>query len=128
METIQEKNRAILSFMGIKPRMDGPWRYSWSDGVFFVTSGDTPEEVMDNMANYAKYHSDWNWLMSVVEKMTKMDYEVNIYGSNRVEVVKDIEESIDGELIFECAGSPKILSVHHAVFEFIKWYNQKANN
>jgi hypothetical protein len=57
-ETIQG-NKLIAQFMGILPDVYNPERYvssTWPDTIFA-----TPSEM--------RYHSSWDWLMPVVEKI-----------------------------------------------------------
>lgn len=71
MKTTIEKNRMLLDFMGEKPRMIGPDLYAWSEQPFFYCSYNTPEEVMDAVAKYIKYHEDFSCLMPVLEKICR---------------------------------------------------------
>lgn len=61
----------LLDFMGEKPRMIGPDDYVWNDSPFFYCRENNPDKVMDYMAEYAKYDSDWTWLMRVLEKICR---------------------------------------------------------
>ena len=58
------------------------------------------------------FHSDWNWLMKVVEKIFKDFYKLNpcpIY--LKINIEKALNEV-------------NIEAVYNACVEFIKWYNQ----
>jgi len=82
-------------------------------------------EIIDNkepLFEYPHYHSDWNWLMPVVEKIESLGYDVIINGEwcniNSVELEDDIcDISIKG----------KINAVYLAIVEFIKWHNENKN-
>lgn len=111
MKNIKESNRLILEFMNIKPRMDQPDVYSWNDGVFFMVREDNPEKVMDAIVRYAKYHSDWNWLMNVLKEMDNLEFELP-EDSNLVGDITHGLLSLDIEMTYE------------AVVEFIRWYNK----
>ena len=65
-----------------------------------------------------KFHSDWNWLMEVVEKIESLGY--------RIEIVKHICRVYlsDKETIIISENIPKIEAVYNACIEFIKWYNE----
>ena len=79
---ILDGNTLIAVFMGLRPKMISPDKYCWSDAPMFYTVNDTPEKVMDDIVEYAKYHTSWDWLMPVVIKINTMDdfrYSVNIY-------------------------------------------------
>ena len=78
-----------------------------------------------------KYHSSWDWLMPVVEKIRRCNSfgfkAVTIFGNGTQIKVYTIDKQI-----FECY--PKInteeatsLSVtHSAVVRYIEWYNNKS--
>jgi hypothetical protein len=60
-----------------------------------------------------KYDTDWNWLMSVVEKILDISLELD-----SMEMYYNITDNI-----------PYINSTYNACIEFIKWYNEnKLNN
>lgn len=65
-----------------------------------------------------KFHSDWNWLMEVVEKIEGLgNHGFTIYRKTT---------NING-LPIELANtrkSTKIQAVYNACVEFIKWYNE----
>ena len=109
MENITENNRLIADFMGLD--------------VFYDTKVHH-ETAEKNKVTEMKYHSDWNWLMPVVEKIESLVftndiyYNFNILGGCQVYVISsDMEELID------VSAKTKLLSVYEAVIEFIKWYN-----
>ena len=67
-----------------------------------------------------KYHTDWNWLMPVVERIElDMGFDVYIHYNNCT--------ITDGENAFENEAEPnqKIYATYQSVIEFIKWYNNK---
>ena len=67
-----------------------------------------------------KFHSDWNWLMEVVEK---------------IESIKGTQIFINGiscEIMFKGRENrkninTKIEAVYNACLEFIKWYNEQKS-
>ena len=69
--------------------------------------------------NNLQFHSDWNWLMEVVEKIESLGY--------RIEIVKHICRIYlsNKETIIISENTPKIEAVYNAVVEFIKWYNNQ---
>lgn len=79
-----------------------PWESSSEDWNSWLTT----EEM--------KFHSSWDWLMPVVEKIEKTGHMVNIC-EDRCSIDVEIDEF----------GTTKIEAVWLAVVEFIKWYNQK---
>ena len=69
METIIG-NEKIVRFMGLKPKMESPDVYTYSDGVFFSVRENNPEKVMESIIKYVKYHLSWDWLMPVIGKIS----------------------------------------------------------
>lgn len=71
----------------------------------------------------AKYDTSWDWLMPVVEKISKLDLGP-IENENASQ--KEIEEATkQAEVCMLCIDTP-IDFVHQAVVEFIKWYNNES--
>ena len=76
-----------------------------------------------------KYHSSWDWLMPIVEKIE----EVNVVASFQIEqptiyIWASSENSTFEDIEIEIFNKTKIEAVHQAVVEFIKWYNTNAAN
>lgn len=78
-----------------------------------------------------EYHSSWDWLMPVVEKIEnslKLKYEVEI-GNNLYAVNENLYRCIihDAGNAFhlELESNSKAESVWLAVTKFIQWYNQQ---
>ena len=84
-----------------------------------------------------KYHSSWDWLMPVVEKIENMRDEIidKVYVSiNGTECglwnyfdVKDIlrEKGEPGVLRVKNSDKTKIIATWRTVTDFIKWYNSQ---
>ena len=68
------------------------------------------------------FHSDWNWLMEVVEKIERLGYvfEIKITGCR----INQIENGSIIVLRWE-EDKTKIEAVYNACLEFIKWYNEQ---
>lgn len=104
-----EKNKLILEFMGVEPVYNSyAERWQWSDGVFFSTSNQDKGKTLQDMANYAKYSTSWDWLLPVVEKTA------NIKG------FFNVENDLANMKI-----TAKIENVYNACVSFIQWYNQQ---
>jgi len=86
----QENNKIIAEFMGITPNEAGVYHVSKHKGY-----------SLENLL----YHTEWNWLMPVVEK------------------IEQVHEGVPQELINLSLFST-IDEVYKAVVEFIKQYNQ----
>ena len=77
-----------------------------------------------------EFHSDWNWLMKVVEKIENLQDENNCAIYN-VQIEQSFTEIIDNhtsETIVEVDSNSKIEAVYQSCVEFIKWYNEQNKN
>ena len=82
-----------------------------------------------------KYHTLWDWLMPVVEKIERMDNELFtvIITNDLCEITQFVNTDAD---LLKCSEAmvvskltdSKITSTFKAVVEFIKWYNEKKDN
>ncbi len=79
------------------------------------------EHLKINNPDNLPFHSNWDWLMQVVEKIESLGY--------RIEIVKHIcrIHLSDKEKIIISENIPKIEAVYNACIEFIKWYNDKIS-
>ena len=68
-----------------------------------------------------KFHSDWNWLMQVVEKIESLGYNIDTmkYQSSQFCGIYR-----DGKIIYTNYCETKIEAVYNACLEFVKWYNK----
>ena len=95
--TIEEGNKIIAEFMGFEYNRSIPGH----DGTLIITL--TLEDC--------RYHSSWDWLMPVVEKINAIHDVTNIYN----QLVK----------VMEALWLINIKQLWLAVVEFMKWYNQQ---
>ena len=77
-----------------------------------------------------KYHTSWDWLMPVVEKIEKEGCKVEISSliqsfNDGPEIIYHQDVSIfhDVTCIVEVTSLSKLNSVYEAVIKFITWYN-----
>lgn len=71
------------------------------------------------------YHSSWNWLMPVVEKIESLGGDVVIYYRSCSIMVK---EKYYNDLSQSTSDFNKIYSTYKAVVKFIKWYSSQPQN
>lgn len=123
---VLEGNTAIAEFMGgkLKPKSkrhpDNPhnkptWWFDDKVGHFEL-----------------EYHSSWDWLMPVVEKIDELVIPASFINSDYPEHVfttlsgKTFWICIgDNHKIFEAKEDVKIASAWKAITDFLKWYNEK---
>jgi hypothetical protein len=103
-----EDNKLLAEFMGFQQTNIG-----WYDA----------EEVLlraerDNTFDNLKFHSDWNWLMEVVEKIESLGVVVEIRES--VCYISPFPNNYVSEL-----EETKIQATYIACVRFVKWYNEQ---
>lgn len=102
MTTTENNNRLFAEFM--QPSFNDFEAYDFSDEWLTV--------------DLLKFHTDWNWLMPVVEKINDLNNVVEIH-ENWVRVVNNEKSDVLADIV---AGTMKE-SVYNACLDFIKWYN-----
>ena len=146
METI-ENNKLIAEFMGYKqsengyyniesnlPQFNGCDNAEWccTEDIHLDWSKPESKQIYVNTGGFywvigaenLRYHSSWDWLMLVVEKIESKGYEVLI-GRISCKVNKilyrdnPISSMVCGDI------SKKIQITYLAIVEFIKWYNKQ---
>ncbi len=129
MKDIIENNILIAKFMypklfeeGVKP-MEFIKIADVEYGMLYTRQMIFAEDIYNNEPTKNKsfmlYHSSWDWLMKVVEKIELMGYRVS---SKFTEcVICDINYHYNRTFISE---DSKLHSIYTSVVEFIKWYNE----
>ena len=110
MENIVENNKLFAEFLGYsQPHPDYP------NTTYWYKKDCQPLTIL-------LFHSDWNWLMEVVEKIERLGYvfEIKITGCR----INQIENGSIIVLRWE-EDKTKIEAVYNACLEFIKWYNEQ---
>ena len=110
---ILEGNKLIAEFMGLKKQGFGANEYFIDNGYRIVAT-----------SNGLQYHTSWDWIMPVVEKIEDDGYIV--YIKQEICYIRNKTNSIKN-LVYMC-HYPKITAVFMVVVEFIKWYNENKDN
>ena len=127
MENITENNKLIVEFMEVDKQIISTGDiHSWNDAPFYYTTEDSKEKVINNIAKYSKYHTSYDWLMPVVEKIENHHEYCDVLicpvgcsiSVTRLSINDTYYCQIDND-----AGT-KIEGVYASVVEFIKWYNE----
>ena len=104
--TTEEGNKIIMIFMGIKT--------------------DLPSSAL----TICQYHSSWDWLMPVVEKIESLGYVTQIWGLWNKNYTYSFSITQKGNLNIQVgrgiSDHSKIESVYTGVIEFINWYNKNT--
>ena len=125
MKNIVESNKLIAEFMGWKENKDMEVK-SISGGITYYFQKNDEACIPEAMC----YHSLWNWLMEVVEKIESLPDEEN-NGKFFFEIYQDSVSIFSNgnylnELIEVRGQGSRIKNVYQAVIKFIQLYN-KAN-
>ena len=128
MENIIENNKIIAEFLewefdDLSETFETPFLKLVDSNVF----GD--EQYSCKLQDFElEFHSDWNWLMRVVEKIENLQDENNCAIYN-VQIEQSFTEIIDNHtsetIIYDIDADSKIEAVYNIVIEFIKWYNEQ---
>jgi hypothetical protein len=115
-----EGNKLIATFDG--------WKFELIEkqGLVLVSGScyfkDTWEEVNKFCGEKLKYHTSWDWLMPVVEKIEHEITPVEI-----LDFQCRISRTIyNPEQILTTSDESKIAAVYNAVVQFIKFYNNNS--
>lgn len=124
-KTVLEGNQLIAEFMGVKKNVYNEDQY---------ISADFPGAVCVDTWNL-KYHSSWDWLMPVVEKINGLKLKST---SGKFMVTCEIcprhtsfgrTNWFPGEgctLVNRCNGQSMLENTYLACLDFIKWYNTQS--
>jgi hypothetical protein len=151
-----ENNKLLAEFMGVFDKILSTQNiHSWSDAPFYYTTENSKEKVIENISNYVKYDTDWNWLMEVVEKIESigssevMDRKIysrfQIYGNHiQLDWRRDNQDLLRLEVWqkqmlthkgYSCKeykridiekNTTRMEALYIACVEFVKWYNEQS--
>jgi hypothetical protein len=121
---IQENNKLLAEFMELKPILISTDFYGIQKDHVHITGKNT-DFVMFEFSKSAKYHSDWNWLMQVVDKIESLEYNFNITSKSATVLMN--HGAIFQTLIYSDDGTNKKEAVYNTCVEFVKWYNEEKN-
>ncbi len=119
MTTI-ENNKLLAEFMGLENEI-------FNTTLFYYTLDGCLDE------NSLKFHSDWNWLMEVVEKIYSLGGKNKPYYGITFTMHNDTfqfgldnmtEKGLNKHISSHKNNLTRIQAVYNACIEFIKWYNE----
>ena len=110
-----ENNKLIAEFMGMSYDYHGQPNKYWelTDEQSFASNNPYPQD------RHLNFHTSWNWLMEVVERIEALGYSVQpLFNSCYIAKKEGYTYKIKVE-----QQDKKIDAVYNACVEFIKWYN-----
>ena len=126
-------NELIAEFMGVYETKDSfdsyghdiPCYYT-DNGIYRTRTLTVPGKTFSDFCKAAQYHTSWDWLMPVVDKIESLRkyYSTRIH-FNADEGIHfcDIVDVDNYERACQKSCISKITAVYKAVVQFIKWYN-----
>ena len=111
--TTQEKNKLIAEFMGLSCFQNAYDMYSSSEfnHLFEDIESDDADAKHYYYVSEFKFHSSWDWLMTVVRQI----YDIGLSGG----ILYEMREAL------ACAD---IDASYDAIVKFIEWYNKRKSN
>lgn len=104
MKTIKEKNRIIAEFMGYET-------YEHTNSTAIRLMEDNEFNSIDIGHIHTKFHTSWDWLMPVIDKIYNLPQEIE-----DTNLIGDITNALIDIDILECHGE---------VVYFIEYYNEQ---
>ncbi len=122
MKNIVENNKLIAEFMKFEKTKQG--------GLYISPEGFEWERFLDVenyiLPNQFLFHSSWDWLMKVVEKIENLSKEGETYMFSITKFSARV--TYKGSRIVDLPiDNTKIEAVYNACVEFIKWYNENKS-
>lgn len=114
-----ENNKLIAEFMGayVGNPVDGK-EVMCGVPAYYSKKGYTNTHLTNDL----KYHTSWDWLMSVVEKIEQL------YDADTIILIQeDTCHFYGGKFELFVDEYNKFDSVYKGCLEFIKWYNQQKH-
>ena len=100
-------NKLIAEFLGMELTTDGISQLYYTEDR--------------SLKQIPKFHTDWNWLMKVVDKIEGYNYGATLF------IIEDEKCHVNTQNGFEIdsVGHTKIQATYNACVEFVKWYNEQ---
>jgi len=117
-----ENNKLIAEFLGKRTLNGFLERYVETSENIRFPNGDLicgwQVEAHESKVNF---HTDWNWLMEVVEKIEDLNYSIEI---NKQEENDYQCLVVKKNILIQEFSNTKIEATYKACILFIKWYNE----
>jgi hypothetical protein len=137
IEQIEGGNRLIAAFLGVQcikyeiNHFESSYRMADVSGNYFegFWAYTTQQLAEDDFYKNAKYHTSWEWLMPVVERIESMGtiVEISLCLGRMCRIIKGSFKQPTITISNQESNST-IEAVWLAVVDFIKWHNQQNLN
>jgi len=129
-QDIIENNKLIAKFMGLKKLYHPTNNLVHKDNVWGDIdnrhkTADISSDCYSSKIGWLSYHSDWSWIIPVLEKIAAKGYkwEIGISPQTKEAVYHYCKIWSIGTI----EGISPLDAVYGACVEFIKWYNNGNN-
>jgi|LakMenE18May11ns_1017448.scaffolds.fasta_scaffold9792514_3 hypothetical protein len=129
-----ENNKIIAEFMGLELEETLSGKFVYARNEFNNPNKENDCQTNFYEANELCFHSDWNWLMEVVDKIESLGYISNqdsriCEGSLKpIYYFRIFIKHYKGQNVGYSKANTGIEAVYNACVEFIKWYNDENNS
>jgi hypothetical protein len=130
----KEFNRLCAEFLGINLDLNSNQINKYYQQAISMYEFERIDGTNKDFIDYFLFHSDWNWIMEVVEKieMTKKDNEwyVEYIWLPSTNISFSVRGWSEGSVLFETFGrfydaTTKKEAVVQAIWRFLNWYNEQ---
>ena len=121
-----ENNKLIAEFMGLVTQDE---KFTSGRSIECTKGTFTDYEAIGK--GWLHYHTSWDWLMPVVEKIESnkdvdmVELQYNSDSGYEVIITIDSEDEFARN---HCTESDRIKATYKAEIEFINWYNENKSN
>ena len=134
---IKENNKLIAAFMGVKESDELYKGHPTFVGDDLRKAGLPFNTILGNCIDNPPFHSSWDWLMPVVDKIGDIKFPDNTYQSVESVFIEQCYHRTfgmrneEGYYMFRFNGFQLFTeatlkeAAYMAVVDFIKWYNEK---
>lgn len=123
IENITENNHLIAEFERLKIIGKDAFNMLGENAYLGENKG-----VVWGIIEYLDYHSNWNSLMRVLEKIEGSHPATYLIIAKQFTIINAYDVSTNTSEIIKGEGNSKLEASYNAAIEFINWYNQNNNH
>lgn len=126
MKTTEENNKMIAEFMGATLKNSSVFHLLNNKNELWLPIHGICRYDTTQVGNgkILKYHTSWDWLMPIVEKIESNGYDVRIRKDDCI--IYYCSDASDDVVLYVESGKGKLDSTYKAVVQFIEWYNEES--